>query len=90
MNEITRKIQEAMKRFSYKAKTVSIIHLPEVQEAVRKLIRQGLVNKQLYEKWHFYLDTNKDLPEAKTIVTVAIPQPITRIRFEWQGTVYPA
>ena len=90
MNEITRKIQEAMKRFHYEAKTVSIIHLPEVQEAVGKLIRQGLVDQLLHEKWHFYLDTNKNLPEAKTIVIMAIPQPITRVRFEWQGTLYPA
>ena len=90
MNEITYKIQEEMKRFDYKARTVSIIHLSEVQEAVAKLIRQGLVNKQLHEKWHFYLDTNKDLPEAKTIVIVAIPQSITRVRFEWQGIIYPA
>ena len=90
MSEIARKIQEAMTRFEYKAKTVSITHLPEIQEAVAKLVRQGLVDKQLHEKWHFYLDTNKDLPEAKTIVIVAIPQPITRLRFEWRGTVYPA
>ncbi|HEY32130.1 MAG TPA: hypothetical protein G4O10_03375 [Dehalococcoidia bacterium] len=90
MSEITAKIKEAMKRFRYEAKTVSIAHLPEVQEAVGELVRQGLVSKLLYEKWHFYLDTNKDLPEAKTIVIVAIPQPFTRMQFEWQGTVYPA
>jgi epoxyqueuosine reductase len=36
------------------------------------------------------LDTNKDLPEAKTIIIVAIPQPITRVRFGWQGIVHPA
>ena len=90
MSEITREIQEMMKRFDYKARTVSMIHLPEVQESVAKLIRQGLVNEQLHEKWHFYLDTHKDLPEAKTIIIVAIPQPITRVRFEWQGIVYPA
>ena len=90
MNEITRKIKEMMNRSDYKAKTVSIIHLPEVQEAVAKLVREGLVSKLLYENWHFYLDTNKDLPEVRTIVIVAIPQPITHVRFEWEGTTYPA
>ncbi len=90
MNEIVHKIQEAMKQFRYKAKTVSITHLPEVQEAVGKLVRQGLLDKRLHETWHFYLDTNKDLPEAKTIVLVAMPQPITRIWFAWRGTTYTA
>jgi epoxyqueuosine reductase len=90
MNGIITEIEEGMKQFGYKAKTVSIRHLPEVQEAVGKLVRQGLVNKQLYETWHFYVQTNKNLPEANTIIVVAMPQPITRIWFKWQRTTYLA
>jgi epoxyqueuosine reductase len=90
MNEIVQTIQEGMKQFGYKAKTVSITHLPELQEAVGKLVRQGLVSKQLHERWHFYLQTNKNLPEARTIIIVAIPQPITRIRFKRHGIDHPA
>jgi epoxyqueuosine reductase len=90
MNEIDHKIQKEMKRFGYKARTVSITHLTEVQEAVGNLIKQGLVSKQLYERWHFYLKTNENLPEAKTIILVATPQPLTRVQFKWQGTTYTA
>jgi epoxyqueuosine reductase len=90
MSEIVDKIREGMKQFGYKFKTVSIKHLPEVQEAVGKLVRQGLLNKRLHETWHFYLETNKNLPEAKTIVIVAMPQPITRVWFKWQGITYSA
>ena len=90
MNGIITKIEEGMKQFGYKAKTVSIRHLPEVQEAVGKLVRQGLLNQRLHEGWHFYLQTNRNLPEANTIIVVAMPQPITRIWFTWQGTAYPA
>ena len=90
MNGIITKVEEGMKQFGYRAKTVSIRHLPEVQDSVGKLVRQGLVNKQLHETWHFYLQTNKNLPEANTIVVVAMPQPITRIWFKWQGTTYIA
>ena len=79
-----------MKRLGFKAKTVSITRLPEVQEAVGELVRQGLVNKRLHERWRFYLDTNKDLPEAKTIVVVAMPHPITRVQFQYMGNVYTA
>jgi epoxyqueuosine reductase len=90
MNEIVYRIQKGMKQFGYKAKTVPIMHLREVQEAVGKLVRQGLVNERLHERWHFYLQNNESLPEAKTIVVVAMPQPITRLRFEWHGITYPA
>ena len=90
LNEIVHKIQERMLQSEYKVKTVSIVHLSELQDSVGKLVRQGLINKQLHERWHFYLATNKNLPEAKTIIIVAIPQPITRLHFEWRGIVHPA
>ncbi len=90
VNKIVGKARERMKKFGYKFKTVSIKHLPEVQEATGKLVRQGLLNKRLHEQWHFYLQTNKNLPEANTIIIVAMPQPITRIWFTWHGKTYPA
>lgn len=89
-NAITHKIQEEMEQFGYKVRTVSIIHLPEIQEAVGGLVRQGLLHKRLYEDWHFYLDNNKGLPEAKTIIVVAMPHPIIRIWFKYKGSAYPA
>jgi epoxyqueuosine reductase len=90
MNEVIHKIHKGMNQSEYKAETISMMHLTEVQEAVGKLVRQGLLSSQLHEKWHFYLQTNKDLPEARTIIAVAMPQSITRIRFEWKGIGYPA
>jgi len=90
MNEIDQTIQEGMNQFGYKFKIVSIEHLHEVQESVGKLIRQGLIDRSLYETWHFYLDTNQNLPEAKSIIIVAMPQKIIHITFRWQGIVYPA
>ena len=90
MANIFEQISPAMTQCDYQYRTVSITHLPQVQEAVGKLVRQGLLDRRLHETWHFYLDTNKDLPEAETIVVVAMPQPITRVWFKFQGTAYPA
>ena len=90
MDRTSNKIQEAIKPHGYKAKTVSIAHLPEVQESVGKLVRQGLIDKQLCKKWHFYLKTNENLPDAKTIIVVAMPQPLTRLKFKWRGMIFPA
>lgn len=90
MNGIITKIEEGMSQFGYRAKAVSIRHLPEAQEAVRKLVRQGMISERLHSAWHFYLQTNRNLPEANTIIVVAMPQPITRVWFKYKGIAYPA
>lgn len=72
------------------ARTVSITRLPAVQEAVAGFVRQGMISETLHRDWHFYLDANKDLPAAKTIFIVAIPQPVMRAWFEWHDISYPA
>jgi epoxyqueuosine reductase len=90
MRNLAHQLSQTLNRVGYKYKSVSIDHLPELQDEVAKLVRQGLVSKQLCEKWRFYLQTNSDFPGAKMILIVAIPQPITRIYFEWEGIIYPA
>jgi hypothetical protein len=51
-----------MSHYNFRFKIVSIAHLVELQDSVGKLIRHGLVSKQLYKNWHFYLSSNKNLP----------------------------
>jgi epoxyqueuosine reductase len=85
---VNKEIPVALKHYGYKAKTVSITHLPEIQDAVGKLIREGLIAKQLSDSWHFYRTPNTALPEAKSIIIVALPQSITRLTFFWQGREY--
>jgi epoxyqueuosine reductase len=90
MDGISNKIREAMEPHAYQFKTTSVAHLPEIQDTIGRLVRQGLINKRLSKNWHFYLRANEDLPHAKTIVVVAMPQPFSRLRFEWQGSIYQA
>ncbi len=90
MDAIISKITGEMKRHFYKYKTVSISHLQEIQNAVGELVRQGVISEKLHTGWQFYLDNNKNLPEAKSIIIVAMPQFITRLSFMWQGINYSA
>jgi epoxyqueuosine reductase len=90
MDDIFGNMQVAMKQLDYEARTVSIVHLSEVQEAVGNLIRRGFVNEGLHRRWHFHLDTDKSLPEARTIIIAAMPSPLTRIWFKHKGIAYPA
>jgi epoxyqueuosine reductase len=83
-------IHEALKPVGYQVKTVSITRLPELQESVAALIREGVINKRLSDNWHFYRTPNTELPEAKTIIIAALPQSITLVTFSLQGRDYPA
>ena len=90
MDEIISQISDEMKRHNYKYKTVSITHLPDVQNTVGELVRQGMLSEKLCRDWQFYLDSNKNLPEAKTIMIIAMPQRITRVSFRRQDIDYSA
>jgi epoxyqueuosine reductase len=90
VNNIIGKLHHEMEKSGYRFRTVSITHLADTQEAVNKLVRHRLLAKRLCENWHFYRQGYEVLPEAKSIVIVAIPQPIIRLVFHWQGTARSA
>ena len=90
MDAIISEIADGMKQHNFKFKTVSISHLPEIQNAVGEPVRQGIISETLCRDWQFYLDNNKNFPEAKSIIIVAMPQFITCVSFRWQGIDYSA
>jgi epoxyqueuosine reductase len=71
----------------FQMRSVSIKHLLELREDIEK--RLDLVDKHLAE---FYLkfdyDMSGTLPEARFLLIVSFPQPITRASFTWQGKSY--
>jgi len=88
VNEIAQKAIGEMERQGFKAKTISVQHLPELQEDIDKFQRQGLLDKHLTELYlQFKYDTATALPDAATVFIISIPQPVTRARFAWRGRV---
>jgi epoxyqueuosine reductase len=72
-----------------KIKTVAVRHLPELKEDVEKLQRQNLLQKHLAEVYlQFNYDVSATLPGAWCLLIVAMPQPLTRVVFNWQGKMY--
>jgi epoxyqueuosine reductase len=72
-----------------KLKTVSIRHTPDLKEDIEKLQRRGLLDKRLAEVYlQFNYDVSAALPGARCLLIVAMPQPLTRAVFNWQGKVY--
>lgn len=75
----------------FKARSVSVKHLPELQESVEILKRQGLIDKRLAEVYlKFNYDLSSVLPGVQFLVIVSVHQPITRSSFTWRGKVYHA
>ena len=83
--EMTVNIRETLQSVDCKAVVVSIERLKEAQAAISRLVERGLVERRLSKNWKFYLEANDNLPGARAIVIVAVPQPIVRVRFCWQG-----
>ena len=73
----------------FKVRSVSIQHLPELQEDIGKFQRQDLLDKHLTELYlQFDYDVAAALPGVQSLFIIAIPQPVTRVRFAWRGKVY--
>lgn len=91
MSNIISEAGKELKKLGFKAKTVSTVHLPELQQDIDKFHRQGLLDKKLSDSYlRFQYGAPEDLPGATVIFIIAVPQPITRAKFTWQGTTYEA
>ena len=77
-----------MRDFEYKYKTISVSHLPELQEDIDKLRREGkLSDNEIYRS---YIDSKKfkvpeNLPDAKFIIILAIFTKLGLVNFHLNG-----
>jgi len=91
MAGIIEKALQELKRNGYKVKVLSVSHLGELQEDIDKFQRNSLLDKKLSERYlKFEYNASTALPDTKSLIIIAVPQPITRIRFEWQDKEYNA
>lgn len=63
-------------------------HLEELGEEVQSLHREGLLDNDFYRefaKYYFTPALPRSLPNAKSIIVVAVPQPMLRTTFLWKG-----
>ena len=74
-----------------KARVVSISRLVEVESALIGLKRSGAISANFYPELTKYLnfDYKPALPEARSIIVVASPQPPTRVLFDDYAVIIP-
>ncbi len=79
---------EPLRQKGYMARSMSVSHLNEVREDVERWHREGLLDSYLYETYlaRFRYQVPESFPEARSIVVVAVPQPICELSFTYEGS----
>jgi len=88
-------LSEALQRAEERGLTlrqVSAQHLQELRSDVETPHLKGLFDEEFYQERliSFDWDPPEALPDATSIIVVAVPDPQRRITFEWQGQPVPA
>jgi len=70
---------------------VSAHRLHELQEGIETHHRQGLLDETLFRKYlsNFVFSLPDSLPEARSLIVVAVPDPQIRFTFTWNGKRIP-
>ena len=85
------KMLSQLKERGYEGRVVSAERLPGLQEGIEGPHRQGLLDEELYQAYlaGFEFNPPDNLPEARSLVVVAVPHPQTQITFTWHGEPVP-
>jgi epoxyqueuosine reductase len=80
-----------IKERGWKGQIVPIGHLADLQNAIVNRYEQGLIDKKLYQEQlsFFSFDRPAELPDASSIIILAVPTPQMRIIFRWQNRCVP-
>jgi len=71
----------------YQGRIVSIKHLPELEEEIKGRFNQGLFDEEFYQQRlaFFKFEVPETLPNAKSIIVVAVPRPQAQAAFTFKG-----
>jgi epoxyqueuosine reductase len=89
-------IQAKLAAADFKSAFVSTEHLPELQNAFKKMLAEKTLDREFYDeivarydlKWDF--DLPAGFHEARSIIITAVPQPKTSLQFDLRGKKYLA
>lgn len=76
-----------LKKHGYRGRITSINHLPELKEEIVGRLSQGLFDEEFYRLrlTFFDFDAPEALPNAKSIIVVAVPRPQAQAIFTFEG-----
>lgn len=87
VEEIVKTLTSELEKLNGKFKIISIAHLEELRDEIAGLRREGKMSEKFYSEIlsFFKFDKFHVLPNAKSIILIAIPQGMTLVDFRRQG-----
>jgi epoxyqueuosine reductase len=87
--KITKEFYTQLEDRGCKGKIVSIDHLGELQAGIYEPHKQGLFDEGFYQEWleQFSFMIPAHLPDSKSIIIVAVPQPQVQVSFTVQQQI---
>ena len=87
MTRLDQKLISQLKGDGYPGRVVSIRHLPELREEIMERKDKGLFNEDFFrERLTFFSFQAPDImPNARSIIIVAVPSAQTPVKFKWSG-----
>jgi len=72
---------------NYQGRIVSIQHIRELQEEIKRRYAQGSFDEEFYRERLKFLDFRIpiSLPKAMSMIVVAVPRPQSQAVFTWNG-----
>jgi len=75
----------------YAARIVPIHHLGDLREGIEGAYKRGLIDEDVYREYLTVLrfEPPASLPDARSLIVVAVPQPSVQFTFTWDGKPAP-
>jgi epoxyqueuosine reductase len=89
--ERTQKLIDKIHESGWEGVIVPISHLNDLRDAILNKYEQGLIDKDFYQDQLSFFSFNPpaDLPDARSIIILAVPTPQMRITFHWKRKPVP-
>lgn len=90
-SDIWTEISTNLEKRGYKGQIVTTHRLNELQEEIENRYRQGQLDEEFYrdELTRFDFQPPAALPNSKSLIVVAVPQPQIQVLFNRNGKVFP-
>jgi epoxyqueuosine reductase len=91
MDRFVDELSVHLKKLDYQTRVVSISNLHLLQKEIVGFRDQGLFDDEFYEQrlGFFRFQPPDALPQARSVIVIAVPRPQTRATFTWNGHARP-
>lgn len=79
-----------LKEHGYKGRIVPAERLYDLQDEIEKRYKQGLFDTEFYQErlTCFHFNFPDCLPDAKSLIVIAVPRPLSQAVFTWNGKAW--